>query len=214
MIIKKAVRDFIVQVENPYDEEYDLGGGIKLERPSHTNEFDNINKFGTVIHTVEGSGVPEGATLYFHHFITEWRESNISQQYCLDKKKGLYRVPYCPMGSEDMQKNLAYAWEKDGEVQSINDWVFVEQVREDFEKTESGLFIVEKVDDTMYASGEMKPKKGYGRVAFLNKYFEDMGLKKGGVILHRNGAEYPMKINGTTYWRVWDRFLLAKIDNE
>jgi co-chaperonin GroES (HSP10) len=211
MKFKKALKNFIVKVENPYNEEYDLGG-IKLMRPSHTNEFDNINKFGVVMNTVEGSGVPEGAILHFHHFVVEWRDKNISQKYCIDKKEGIYRVPYCPMGNPDMLVNNAYAWEKDGEVHSINDWILVEQVREDFAKTESGLFIVEKIDDTVYASGENKPKKNYARVAFSNPYFESMGLQVGDTIIHKDGAEYPIEIQGTTYWRVWEEFLLAKID--
>jgi hypothetical protein len=214
MDFKKGIGHFIVQVDNPYTEEYDVKGhnGEKLVRDHRFNDSDNAKRSGVIIKTAEGSGIPEGATLYFSHSIVEWREKNISQPYCLDKKNHIYRVPYKPMDYPDRLAGKGYAWELDGKVESINHWIMLEQETEDFEQTASGLFLVEKVEDVMYSSGENRPKKGYARVRFLNDYFRGMGLKEGDLVYHKKDAEYPIEINGKTYWRVFDDFLLAKVD--
>ena len=204
----QGIGHFIVHIPNAYQEEYELSNGEKLIRSHLFNDFENATKQGEVIATVKGSGVPVGATLYFHHAIVDTREGgNVSETYLVDKEKCLYRVPYAKRGTE----NKAYAWEKDGEIQTINDWILLKQVREDFEKTESGLYLVEQIEDTVYASGEVKPKKNHGEVVFLNDYFKSQGIEVGDELIHKDDAEYPMEINGEVYWRVWEPFLLAKV---
>ncbi len=210
----KGVGHIIVQVDNPYNEEYEVKGhdGSQLVRDHRFNDFDNVNKHGVVISTIEGSGIPVGATLYFHHAIVEWREKNVSESYCIDREKGIYRVPYGDLDHPDPLHCKAYAWEKDGEVHSINQWIFLEQEKEELEQTESGLVIVKKIEDVNYTSGEAAPKQGYARVRFLNDYFRGMGLEEGDLVIMKKDAEYPVDIQGKTYWRVWEQFLLAKID--
>lgn len=210
----KGVGHIIVQVKKPYIEEYDVKGhdGTNLKRDHRFNDFDNANKSGIVIHAPEKSGIPKGATLYFHHAIVEWREKNVSEPYCIDKKKGLYRVPYAPIGHQDPLHCKAYAYEVDGKIHTINDWILLEQEKEKLEETEGGLVIVQKIEDVVYATGEAAPKKNYARVRYLNDYFRDMGIEEGDLLLMKENAEYPIDINGKTYWRVWERFLLAKID--
>lgn len=214
MEFKKGIGHFIVQVETPYIEEYDVKGhnGSKLVRDHRWNDAENAKRSGVVIQTAEGSGVPNGATLYFNHSIVEWRDKNVSQSYCLNKKKNIYRVPYKPMSYPDRLFGKAYAWEHEGKIESINHWILLEQEREDFEKTESGLFLVEKIEDVIYSSGENKPKKNYARVRYLNDYFRGLGLKEGDLVLCKKDAEYPIEVNGKVYWRVFDDFLLAKVD--
>lgn len=214
MKIIKPIGHIIVQVENPYNEKYEVKGhdGTELVRDHRFNDFDNVNKSGVVVATPDGCDIPIGATLYFHHVICEWREKNASELYCIDKEEGLYRVPYKPIGYPDPLYTKAYAWEKDGVIESINDWIFLEQEKEELKTTKSGLVLVEKIDDVVYGTGEAKPKKGYSRVKFLNDYFRGMGLKEGDLVITKKDAEYPIEIGDTTYWRVWDKFLLAKID--
>lgn len=210
----KGIGHIIVQVENPYKEEYDVKGidGNNLIRDHRFNDSENANKSGVVVHAPESSGIPKGATLYFHHAIVEWREKNVSSSYCIDKEKGLYRVPYAPLGHPDPLHCKAYAWEKDGEIHTINDWILLEQEKEKLEETESGLVIVQKVEDVIYSTGEAAPKQGYARVCYLNDYFREMGLEVGDLVIMKKDAEYPIEIKGKTYWRVWERFLLAKVD--
>jgi len=210
----QGVGHIIVQVENPYKDEYEVKGhnGENLVRDHRWDDASNANKFGKVISTAKNSGIPVGATLYFHHNIVEWRSKNLSEQYLVDKERGLYRVPYKPLGYADPLANMCYAWEMDGEVHTINDWILLKQEMTELETTESGLVIVEKIEDVSYQTGEAAPKQGYARVSFLNDYFRGLGLKEGDLVLMRKDAEYPMEINGETYWRVWERFLLAKVD--
>jgi len=210
----KGVGHIIVQVKKPYNEEYDVKGhdGSKLVRDHRFNDFDNVNKSGVVVDAPKESGIPKGATLFFHHAIVEWPEKNVSEPYCIDKEKGLYRVPYAPLGHPDPLHCKAYAYEVDGEVRTINDWILLEQEKEKLEETENGLVIVQKIDNVNYTTGEAAPKQGYARVCFLNDYFKNMGLEEGNLVIMKKDAEYPIDINGKTYWRVWERFLLAKVD--
>lgn len=211
----RGVGNFIVKVENPYKEEYDVKGidGKNLARDHRWNDFDNANKFGTVISTIEGSGVPVGATLYFHHCIVEWRERNAGGElYCIDKEKSLYRVPYKPLGYPDPLHNKAYAWEKDGHIESINDWILLEQEKVELETTKSGLVIVSKIEDVIYSSGEAAPKLQYSRVKYLNDYFRSLGFNEGDLLITRKDVEYPIKIGDKTYWRVWEEHLLSRVD--
>jgi len=173
----QGVGHIIVQVDNPYNEKYEVKGhdGNDLVRDHRFNDFDNVNKSGKVVATIEGSGIPVGATLYFHHAIVEWREKNVSESYCIDKKNGLYRVPYSDINHPDPLHCKAYAWEMDGKIESINAWIFLEQEKEELETTDSGLVIVKKVEDVMYSTGEAAPKQGYARVRFLNDYLEGLG---------------------------------------
>lgn len=215
MMNYQGVGNFIVKVDKPYQDEYEAKGhsGDNLVRSHLFDDFDNANKSGIVVSAPKGSDVPVGATLYFHHIIIEWREKNAGgETYAIDKKQGLYRVPYRPMGYPDPLYNKAYAWEKDGVITTINDWILLEQETAELKTTNSGLVLVEKIDDVVYSTGEAKPKKNYARVKYLNNHFENLGLKKGDLVITKKDSEYPMNINGKTYWRVWDRFLLAKVD--
>lgn len=210
----QGVKNFIVKVDSAYIEEYQTKGhdGSNLVRSHLFNDADNAEKSGIVISSPTDE-VPVGARLFFHHAIVEWRAANAGgERYVIDEEKGLYRVPWRPMGFEDPLFNKAYAWEKDGEIHSINDWIFLEQEKEEFEKTESGLVLVKKMEDAIYSSGEEAPKQGYARVRFLNNHFRGMGLKEDDLVIMKKDAEYPIEINGKIYWRVWEQFLLARVD--
>lgn len=214
MKIKKSINHIIVKVDNPYKEEFDIKGydGQKLVRDHRYHDPYNSNDFGEVIAVPDGCEIPIGATLYFHYSIVEWREKNVSEGYCLDQKEGIFRVPYYELGHEDPLANMAYLWEKDGYIETINDWIILKQEEKELETTESGLVLVKKIDDVIYSTGEAAPKQGFARVKYLNKYFRDAGLNEDDLVIMRKDSEYAIEINGETYWRVWDRFLLAKIE--
>lgn len=214
MEIKKPILHLIVKVDKSHIEEYDVKGvdNTNLVRSHLYNDADNANKEGVVVATPKWSNIKAGDTVYFHHSIVEWRTGgNVSESYCIDKEEGLYRIPYAPVDYGDPLYNKVYAHkDSDGVIQSVNGWVLLKQVREDFKQTSSGLFLVESIEDTVYASGEVKPKKNFGEVVYTNEHLEStLGLCQGDVVIHKPDGEYPIVIDGETLWRVWDSFILS-----
>lgn len=214
MEIKEPILHLVVRVDSSHIEEYDAKGvdGKKIVRSHLYNDADNANKEGVVVAAPSWSNIKKGDTVYFHHSVVEWREGgNVSESYCLDKKEGLYRVPYAPYDYPEPLYSKVYAHkDNEGNIHSVGVWYLVKQVREDFKTTESGIFLVESIEDTIYASGEVKPKKNFGEVVYLN---EDLNWKypinKGDVIIHKPDAEYPIVVDGETLWRVWDKFVIG-----
>lgn len=212
----KGVWHFIVKIDNPYNEEYEAKGhdGSNLVRSHLFNDHDNATKSGIVVSSPTDK-VPVGAKLYFDYIIVEWRKKNAGGElFVIDKEEGLYRVPWRPIDYPDPLHNKAYAFEVDGKIETINDWIFLEQEKAKLKETESGLVIVEKVEDVIYSSGEAAPKQQYSRVRYLNDHFREMGLKEGDLVVTRKDVECAMEVNGKVYWRVWDRHVLAKVDEQ
>lgn len=210
----RGINHLIVHVPKRYEDEYRLESGLVLERSHLFDDADNAIKKGTVVSTIEGSGIPEGATLYFHHAIVDLRVGgNVSETYLVDKEKSLYRIPYQPFDTN----GKAYAWTFKGKTESIGKWIMLKQIYKQMETTDSGLIIVDTIEDQTVMSGEPVPKRlptgqGFASVSFLNDYWKSRGIKQDDVILMGKDAEYPIEINGETYWRVWESFMLAKVN--
>lgn len=214
MEIKEPILHLVVKVDKSHIEEYDAKGvdGQNLVRSHLYNDADNANKEGVVVAAPSWSSIKEGDTVYFHHSIVEWREGgNVSESYCLDREESLYRVPYAPYDYPEPLYSKVYARkDSDGNIHSVGVWYLVKQVREDFQTTKSGIFLVESIEDTIYASGEVKPKKNFGEVVYGNNDLsEQYPVEKGDIIIHKPDAEYPIVVDGETLWRVWDKFVIA-----
>lgn len=214
MEIKEPILHLVVKVDKSHIEEYDAKGvdGQNIVRSHLYNDADNANKEGVVVAAPSWSSIKEGDTVYFHHSIVEWREGgNVSESYCLDREESLYRVPYAPYDYPEPLYSKVYARkDSDGNIHSVGVWYLVKQFREDFQTTKSGIFLVESIEDTIYASGEVKPKKNFGEVVYGNDDLsEQYPVEKGDIIIHKPDAEYPIVVDGETLWRVWDKFVIA-----
>ena len=206
MEIKQGVGHFIVQCDGRFNDGYNVKGhnGQEIVRDARYNDYDNAWKQGKVIASPKEYPVPEGAILYFDHTIT--KKGQFAEDFCINEEKGLFRVPYFKEGLNC----LAYAYSVDEEVFAINEWLFVEPVKEELETTPSGLVIVDNIEDKFYLSGEQKPKEMFGKVAFFSNYYDNWGFQKGDTLVIKKGHEYEFNILGKTYYRVWPNFILAK----
>lgn len=203
MNYKFGVNYFIVKTKGRYDEKFTQNG--KIIRPEHIDNSEALYQDGEVIASPYGLEIPKGATLFFNHYVTKPKKSG---DFCIDEENNIFKVPYAKGGGIN---SMAFAYEYNGEVHALDDWLFVEPVIEELETTKSGLVIVQNFGDKFYKSGEQKPKRMHGKVKHIGGSFKDFDMKEGDEIVCKEGHEYKMEIQGKTLYRVWERFVLAKV---
>lgn len=206
MEVHKGVNHFIVKVSGRYQNSYGDKGvdGKEIVRSHIYDDYENTTKSGVVVAAPNGVNVPIGSILHFDFKVC--KKAHWGEDYCIDKKQNLFRVPYKPSGVD----NMAFAYQVGDDVYVIGDDVFLRPVKQEVEKTKSGLIIAENIEDKVHFSGEVKDKEMHGEVVYLGDYFKDWGIAKGDTLVFKKGAEYEFEIKGEKLFKVPESFLLAK----
>jgi co-chaperonin GroES (HSP10) len=138
-------------------------------------------------------GAKVGDTLYFHHHIISNTQLFIYENH--------YIVSY---SEENGYHNHAYAYETEDGLYMLGDWVFVESISENKEETSASGLIVSL----------SKPEEKEGRLLYINKATEEMGLKVGDVIGFSKNSDYQMTLkDGRKVWRMRNDDLMYVKEN-
>jgi len=180
----KSVDKFIVYLPKKVKDSIKLGDSeIYIE--TKFNEFEHRYNYGTVaaVPSKYSTDVKVGDILYFHHHIVVDSSSHI-----IDEDH--YFVSYDPNGGYASQ---AYAYERDGKITMLNDWIFVKaQEPETEEKTAAGIFVI-----------QAKKMPNEGVVYLSNPELEEWGVSVGNTIGFSKNSDYLMELSdGTKVWRM------------
>tara|TARA_R100000458_G_C8275807_1_gene250978 strand:+ start:1535 stop:2116 length:582 start_codon:yes stop_codon:yes gene_type:complete len=153
---------------------------------SYEPEF-NARQYGTVYAVSDKvKGVEPGDKIYCHHFLVT--EAN-RVKFIEDKL--VYKI----------QEPFIYAIVRNGKLKMLNNWVFVEQVKETEEdcKTESGIFFKANPEE----------EELHGILRHSNDELIEQGAKIGDRIIFSTNSEYVMKIEGEELMRMRNEDVLA-----
>ena len=160
---------------------------IELYLDSSFEPEFNARQYGTVYAVSKNvKGVEAGDKIYCHHFLVS--ESN-RVKFIDDKLVYKIREPF------------VYAIVRDGKIKMLNNWVFVEQVKEteDDCKTESGIWFKPNPNE----------EELHGVLRYSNDELFEQGAKLGDRVIFSTNSEYVMKIEGKELMRMRNEDVLA-----
>jgi chaperonin GroES len=160
---------------------------IELYLDSSFEPEFNARQHGTVYAVSKNvKGVEAGDKIYCHHFLVS--ESN-RVKFIDDKLVYKIREPF------------VYAIVRNGKIKMLNNWVFVEQVKEteDDCKTESGIWFKPNPHE----------EELHGVLKHSNNELFEQGVKLGDRVIFSTNSEYVMKIEGEELMRMRNEDVLA-----
>ena len=100
-----------------------------------------------------------------------------------------------------VDKSMIYCTVRDGNINMLDNWVFVEQSMESEDdcKTDSGIWFKTNPDEIRY----------FGKLKYINSELKEQGAKVGDQIIFSENSEYHMDIEGQDLMRMRNEDVLA-----
>lgn len=167
------------------------------------NQHGNRRQHAVVKHCPKGlKWVNEGDTIWFHHNITTGHRNRLSvgetnvtiNHFCIDKKNGLYHVPYGEHDGVGYDCLIYLVKDKDtGKLHTTNDFLFGVP-NEDYvsESTATGLWTPKRKDKGLELEAVIK---------YTNELGSEVGIPLNTVIGVVKHANYVMDVDGENVWR-------------
>jgi len=172
---KTGINDYIIYLPSPTKDKvrFDSGGELYIDASYKPIEHRHPKAKVIAIPSPEKRQTPVkvGDLLYYHH--------NIVKNKMHIMGGGYYRVP------ADPNDPLAFAYERDGKVNMLPPFVFVEPIYTN-EGKQNGIY---------YKTGEKGTRKGILRYA-SEETLQTVGLKIGDVINFRRFRNYYFDVKG------------------
>lgn len=175
------VHDFLVKLPKKFKDSFKMAGK-EFYLESKFREFENRYCYGEVVGVPLKHETPVrvGDILYFHHHVVLDARAEIG--------KNLYLVRYSKTGGHGTQ---AYAYKRNGHLRLFSDWVFVGIEKEEGEKTNSGIILLQP-----------SVKKNMATILYESDELDREGIKKGDKVYFANNADYEMELEGETVYRM------------
>lgn len=175
------VHDFLVKLPKKFKDSFKMAGK-EFYLESKFREFENRYCYGEVVGVPLKHETPVrvGDILYFHHHVVLDARAEIG--------KNLYIVKYSKTGGHGTQ---AYAYKRNGQLRLFSDWVFVGIEKEEGEKTNSGIILLQP-----------SVKKNIATILYESDELDREGIKKGDKVYFANNADYEMELEGETVYRM------------
>lgn len=189
----KSLQDMVyIQADKYKTSEFTLPSGLifqkKLEYLNYHHDFavqDGIVLYPPAKSSKGPMVLKKGDHVYTHHFLTD-PDNEIKINGVLT-----YAIRY----------DMVYCIEKDGEIEMIGDWNFLEPLPEDT-VTKGGI--------------HYKPQKEYkDRYAIMKHPSEsalELGIQKGDLVYFQKGADYKMKVLDQIVYRIDTKHFIAVVD--
>lgn len=191
----KSLHYVIVHADQPYNNEKDLGDGLKIVTNTTIESVAHINRVATVKAAPGNTLLKTGDEVIVHHNIFRHKndtqgERRKSDFFIKDKE---YFVPL----------DMVFAYRRDkGEWEALAPYFFVKPIEKEIEKTDSGIYL---------ESGLQKYVHREAEVRFSNKQLrEEWGVQEGDVVGYGKNQEYEFEIDGEMLYRVRMPKLLYK----
>jgi co-chaperonin GroES (HSP10) len=175
-----------IEVETTHNNKVMFGDTEIYLDTSFEHEF-RARQYGTVYAVSKSiKDIKKGDKIYFHHFVIK-KENKVN---FVENKMVFQTI-----------KPFVYAIVRDGKLKMLDNWVFVEQVKEDEEdcKTESGIWFKANPEDVVL----------HGVLKHSNKELEEQGAKINDRIIFSKDSEYIMDIEGEDLMRMRNEDVLA-----
>jgi len=181
------VHDFLVKLPKKFKDSFKMAGK-EFYLESKFREFENRYCYGEVVGVPLKHETPVrvGDILYFHHHVVLDARAEID--------KNLYLVRYSKTGGHGTQ---AYAYKRNGQLRLFSDWVFVGIEKEEGEKTNSGIILLQP-----------SVKKNIATILYESDELDREGIKKGDKVYFANNADYEMELEGETVYRMRIDYIL------
>jgi len=182
----KTLDIFVVELEKKINDTITTDSGLELYVDNRFNEFEHRVTEGPVVCSPlkYKTGVKKGDTLYFHHLVV------INEGQILTGNDNHYLVRYDPNHTINNQA-IAYKSKKDGKIRCLAGWCLLKAIEQ------------EKAEDSTIEVVSLKPDLPIkGRVAYLCKEGEELGVEPGDIVGFKQNRDYRIKIDDTEYFRV------------
>lgn len=184
----KSAGQLLVHLPKSTKDEVELSNGKTLYLDGRYNNFENRISKG-VVHSVPSKWSDifhEGDTVYFHHSISIGKNR---VEVGLNSK--LFILQYTKEHSYDC---LVYLIERDNEIFTVNDFIFVEP-------TEAETY--KQIGSILVPSNAENKKPWRGKVAYLNDYVrEQLNIEVGDEVVWSKDSEYEMEVEGKILYRM------------
>ena len=178
----QAMRQFVVRVDNKFTNEIKLKNGVSLILDTKFEPHKHRAFWGEVVELpLKGGGsVSIGDKLYFHHSII----FNENYQIADD----LFLVAFDENGGYN---SLCYAYEHDGTIHTLGDFIFLTPPPKEEVKSESGLFL-----------GFEKKVEDRGYIKYMNELGDELGVSIGDLVGFSPNSDCDFLINDEKLWRM------------
>ena len=184
----KTLHVFVVELEKQINDTIKTDSGLELfiDTRFENGQFPNRVTSGPVVSPPikYNTGVEVGDELYFHHLVV------LNEGQKLTGEDNHFFVNYSPDIALHNQA-IAYKSQKDGKIRCLAGWCLLKAL--DQEEAEDSVIEVVSLKEDL-------PTKG--RVAYLCKEGEELGVEPGDVVGFKQNRDYRIKIDGTEYFRV------------
>ena len=184
----KTLHVFVVELEKQINDTIKTDSGLELfiDTRFENGQFPNRVTSGPVVSPPikYNTGVEVGDELYFHHLVV------LNEGQKLTGEDNHFFVNYSPDVALHNQA-IAYKSQKDGKIRCLAGWCLLKALEQE-EAKDSVIEVVSLKED-------LSTK---GRVAYLCKEGEELGVKPGDVVGFKQNRDYRIKIDGTEYFRV------------
>lgn len=160
--------------------------GLYMVTLFNPGRFDELN-FGEVVGISDDEDeIQIGDTVMVHHnAFHEGAENKI------DSSKNLYNLD---------KEFMIYCYIRDGKINMVSDFVFMEPVEADKKHTPAGIYLP-------FLKG---PKQGV--IRHMGKPIEDtQGISIGDTVVYTKAADYEMEVEGKLMYRMKQSRILAKV---
>jgi len=178
----RAMRQFVVRIDNKFTNEIKLNSGLSLIVDTKFEPHKHRAFYGVVVELPAKDETPVeiGDKLYFHHSIIFNENYQIAED--------LFLVAYDKRGGYD---TLCYAYEHDGVIHTLGDYVFLTPPEKKEEVSESGLFL-----------GFQKKVEDRGYVKYMNELGDELGIQVGDLVGFTPNSDCDFVINDERLWRM------------
>jgi co-chaperonin GroES (HSP10) len=196
----RSAGSLIVEIKKDFKDEIQLQNGKILYLDPSYYKFENRVMEGklTSVPPKLSDIFREGDRVFFHHSLVIGTNS---QRPVVDWDKRLFRLDY----TKDLSFNcLVYLIERDGEFITVNDFIFIEPIKEEKLEKIGSIYIPQTKEDEI-------PKKG--RIVYSNDFaHEELGVNVGDEVYITEKGRYPMTIDGQELWRMRSTRNILAID--
>ena len=180
MIKSSMGNTVLIELETETENKYKMSDGTELWLDTEIDRLWHARQHGVVKHTPpnpnkrvkDNIDLQKGDKVFIHHLV-------------IDKPIEIEGEKYYQCDIDQI-----YAYERDGEITMLMDYIFVEPLKTKEEVSDNGIITNIKQED----------KIDRGVVKYINQFSEE--FKVGDLVFFEKNSNYKMKINDNHYYRM------------